>query len=118
MFTDLHALGLGNDAGGEHVDPSQTDVLATTDAQPDGRYLCKVTIVAHSLDDSKALFEVQHRDSVDGEDPLESVIVAVPADDCSQFEVVFALSADERITVVPYAAFIGTAIVSINWQRL
>jgi hypothetical protein len=119
MFTEgPHTLGLANDAGGEHVDPSATETLATTNSQPTGRYLCKITIVAHSLDDSKALFAVQHRDNADSEDPLESVVVAVPADDCKQLEVVFSLDDSERITVVPYVDFIGTAIVAINWQRL
>lgn len=114
----ITTIGLASDGGGEHVDPRREDVLATTDAQPDGRYLCRITIVAVSLDDSKALFEVQRRDATDDEaNPLESAVVAVAVDSCQQFDFAFKLDVNERISVVPYLDLIGTVMVAINWER-
>src|SRR6476660_7750387 len=114
-----YTIALANDNGGEHVDPVRADVLATTDAQPGGRYLCLVTITATSLDNSLALFEIQHRDNTDDEaNPLESLVVAVPVDETRQFECGFSLEADERITVVPYVDMIGTVMAALNWQQI
>ena len=112
-------LGLASDNGGEHIDPRRTDVLATTDSQPGGRYICLITLSATSLDDSKAMFEIQRRDATDDEDnPIESAVVAVPVDDCRQFQFAFSLKDNERITVVPYVDLIGTLTAAINWQRI
>jgi hypothetical protein len=114
-----YTLGIANNNGGEQIDPRREDVLATTDAQPQGSYLCQVTITATSLDDSKALCEIQHRDATDDEtNPLESLVVAVPVDDTRQFECAFTLEQDERVTVVPYTDMIGTVMAAINWQRV
>lgn len=122
MFTaeNVYTLGLASDAGGEHLDPPVGEILATTDAQPAGQYHCLITITALDLDDSKALFDLQHRNSADEEDTvIENAIVAVPADSTQQFEFAFALEDSERITVVPYAAgFNGRVMVAINWQRV
>lgn len=120
MFADgLYTIGYAADGGGEHIDPVRTDVLATTDEQPQGQYLCLVTCTASNLDDSKALFEVQRRDATDDEvNPIESYVVSVPVDDSKQFEFAFALNDNERITVVPYADLIGTVTAAINWQRI
>lgn len=115
----ITTFGLESDNGGEHIDPARTDVLATTDAQPEGRYACVITIVATLLDDSKALFEIQQRDATDDENnPVKSAVVAVPVDDCRQFTFAFQLGDQERITVVPYADMIGTVFACINWDRL
>ncbi len=114
-----YTISVANNNGGESIDPRREDVLATTDAQPVGRYFCTVTLTATSLDDSKALFEIQHRDPTDDEvNPLESIVVAVPVDETRQFECAFALEADERITVVPYTDMLGTVMAAINWQQL
>ncbi len=114
-----NTIRLESDAGGEHIDPRADDVLATMGAgQRSGRYLLKITICAISLDDSKAMFEIRHRNAAD-DDTLESAIVAVPVDDCRQFEFGFALDDDEQIVVVPYPGdMIGTVTVAINWQRI
>jgi hypothetical protein len=118
MFLPLHTTLLFSDGGGEHIDPRQTDVLATTGSQPAGLYLVLVTITATDLDDSKAKIEIQHRDCTDDEaNPVESVVVAVPVDNSAQFEFAFKLKQDEIIAVVPYADLIGTITVAINWQR-
>ncbi len=117
---NVYTTALASDGGGEHNDPTDGEILATTDAQPAGKYNCLITCTACELDDSKALFEIQHRNS-DDEDTnvLESVIVAVPTDSSRQFEYAFDLEVNERITVVPYAAgFIGRVMVAINWQRV
>lgn len=113
-----NTIRLENSGGGETIDPRQTDILATTEAQPAGRYLVTVTITATDLDNSRATFEVQHRDADDNEVALETVIVAVPADDCRQYNFAFALEANERITVVPYADMLGTVMATISWQRI
>ncbi len=121
MFSgaNVYTIGLASDNGGEHVDPVQTDVLATTDSLPKGRYLIKVTLTASDLDGSRARFEIQHRDNTDDEvNPLESAVVSVPVDDCRQYEFGFSLDRDERITVVPYENTIGTLTAAINWQAL
>lgn len=117
---NVFTLGLASDGGGEHNDPTENEVLATTDAQPAGKYHALVTCTACELDDSKALFEIQHRNADDEDNNiLESLIVAVPVDSSRQFEVAFDLETNERITVVPYAAgLIGRVMVAINWQRV
>lgn len=113
------AIGLASDNGGEHIDPRREDVLATTDLLPRGRYLCLITLTATNLDDSQALFEVQHRDSTDDEaNPLESAVIACPMADCRQFQFGFKLDEGERITVVPYADMLGTVTVAINWEAM
>lgn len=123
MFTagdNIFTVGLVSDSGGEHLDPPEGEILATTDALPAGTYHCLITITAVDLDDSKALFHVQHRNDADEEDNLiESAIVAVPVDTTQTFEFGFALEEDERITVIPYAqGFNGRVMAAINWQRV
>lgn len=115
----IYTIATANNNGGEQIDPRREEVLATTDNQPHGQYLCQVTITATSLDDSKGLFEIQHRDNMDDDvNPIESLVVAVPVDETRQFECAFALNQDERITVVPYTDMIGTVMAAINWQRI
>lgn len=117
---NVYTTGLASDGAGEHQDPGDGEILATTDAQPAGHYHCLVTITAIELDDSKALFEIQHRNS-DDEDTnvLESLIVAVQVDSSQPFECAFMLEENERISVVPYpVGFVGRVMVAINWQRV
>ena len=122
MFSaaNIFTLGLASDSGGEHVNPTKNEVLATTDSQPTGHYHALVTLTACELDDSKALFEIQHRNNADEENNiLETLIVAVPVDSSRQFEVAFELNPDERITVIPYGnGFNGRCMAAINWQRV
>lgn len=102
----------------EQVDPRLTDVLNTTGAKPAGRYLVTVDLTASDLDDSKALLEVQHRDSDNNSIPLESIIVAVPQDNCRQFDFGFVLEANERISVVPYTDIIGVVTVAFDIRSI
>lgn len=114
-----NTIKIANDGGAEHVDPQADEVLATTENLPAGRYLVNLIITTADLDDSKARFYVQHRDSTDDElNPVEQVVVSAPADGCQQINLGFALDVDERISVVPYAAFVGTVTVALNWQRI
>ncbi len=116
----VYTLGLVSDFGGEHLDPPTGEILVTTDAQAAGTYHCMITITACELDDSKALFDIQHRNADDDENALiENVIVAVPVDQSWQFEYGFTLEEGERITVVPYVqGFNGRVMAAINWQRV
>ncbi len=123
MFTaapEIFSIGFVSDSGGEHIDPPAGEILATTDAQAAGTYHCMITITAVELDDSKALFDIQHRNAADEEETLiENVPVSVPVDMTDQFEFAFTLEDQERITVVPYAqGFNGRVMVAINWQRV
>ncbi len=116
---NVYTIGLASDSGGEHLNPTRGEILATTDAQPAGHYHCLFTITACELDDSKALFEIQHRNAADEDNNIiESAVVAVPFDNSSQYEFGFALEQNERISVVPYAGFNGRTMVAINWQRV
>jgi hypothetical protein len=118
MFTvGLQPVALVSDGGGEHVDPRADEVLAITEALPVGRCQVCVTATAVSLDDSKALFVIQHRNTAD-DDTLESVVVAVPVDDTRQFDVVFLMAEGEWIAVVPYVDLLGTVMVALNYQSL
>jgi len=119
LADNIFTTGLASDGGGEHVDPSKNDVLATTGPLHACQALCLVTITALDLDASRALVEIQHRDSTDDEtNPVESVVVACPADDCKQVEVLFRLESNENVTVVAYEDCIGRVLVAINWQQL
>ncbi len=106
-------VALNNNAGGEQTDPRAEDVLAITDALAAGTYLCQLTLTAVSLDDSKALFEVRHRNAAD-DDTLESVVVAVPVDDSRQYELVFTVADGEWIAVGPYVDLTGTLFAAIT----
>jgi hypothetical protein len=61
---------------------------------------------------------VQRRDSLNSELPVETLVVGTPADDGREFEHVYTLDADERISVVAYATLFGAMTTQINWQRL
>lgn len=117
---NVYTTGLASDSGGEHLDPPEGEILATTDMLPAGKYHILVSITAVDLDDSRALFEIQRRNALDEENNLvESAIVSVPIDNTKQFEFAFALESCERITVVPYPiGFNGRVMVALNWQQV
>ena len=113
----LSGVRLASDGGGEHIDPRADDVLATTDTLREGRYLVRVTLTATVLDDSKALFVVRRRNAAD-DDTVESAVVAVPVDDCRQYDFAFGTDEGELISVTPYTDMIGIVMVAINYQRM
>lgn len=112
-----HTVKLASDGGGEHLDPRAEDVLATTDPLQAGRWLCRVTATATSLDDSKAVFVIQRRNAAD-DDTLDSAVFAVGVDASAQFDFVFEVDDQELVNVVPYVDLIGMVAVAINYQHL
>lgn len=124
--SELSFASLASDGGGEHIDPTEDEILATTDTVnadgvtqrlPQGTYAARITITATNLDAASAICEIRHL-GVDG-DPVERVVVCAPVDQCWQYDVVFSLEKDESIVVAPYlTGFLGTVWAAINYQKV
>lgn len=101
---------------------SQGDV--TTGALSAGRYRCRTTIAATTLNDDvaakPAVLAIQHRDSTnDGDTPLEQTLVTVRLNTTGVILQAYAVEANDRITVVPYSDLVGVAVAtSLNVEAL
>lgn len=124
MFVGAHnTLKTYSLYGAPYSDPAEGDIIVETDALAAGRYVCSIVISTVDLTDSRALFQIQRRDSYDTanqvtDSPLEAIPVVVPFDASRTFEIAYDLDEGESIAVVAGETYEGTAYASIQYQRV
>lgn len=113
---------IGPESEGVQTDPTTSTVMADTGAITAGSYSPGTTDLSFQFTitawcSAAANFSIQRRNTANGANVGDVVVIRVPADLACQYLFVYTLASGERLRVLPTANITGTAAVTINGEQ-